>query len=110
MLGEASRLAFHPLLVRLMFGKLTRGILIWGQHHANTSQPLFSVTQASPRDAELEECELWLLIQTFEVRDEEEGSETGAGLPRLPRSQVVGTNAATADLPSLPQDSSRAFW
>lgn len=59
---------------------------------------------------ELEECALWLLIQTFEVRDEEEGSETGAGLPRLPQSQVVGTNAATADLPSLPQDSSRAFW
>lgn len=31
-----------------MFGKLTRGILIWGQHHANTSQPLFSVTQQVP--------------------------------------------------------------
>lgn len=73
--------------------------MIWGQHHANTRQSLFSVTQASPRAPELEEQAFWLLIQIFEVVDEEVGSEAGAGIPRLPQSQVVGTNAVTADLP-----------
>lgn len=82
--GEAGRLAFHPLLVSTDVWQADLRQFDLGaascQYQTGTVFSNLSKFQ-NPRARRA----LWLLIQTFQIMEEEMGPGTRAGMPRLPQ-------------------------